>query len=165
VTLCWFNRLPVVWDKFLHSGRNIWERLSSVQRPRKKSCVPYFLWERITLSNYSSGSFPTTVLDLTNGRGVDLVFDAVGATTFNESVKALAKRGMAISYGLASGLASNVEVLPLILKGARVAGASIFTYIEDPQMMQARAAEVIRGIQEGWFQAPGATEYAPNQSC
>ena len=70
---------------------------------------------------------------------------------------------MAISYGLASGLASNVEVLPLILKGARVAGASIFTYIEDPQMMQARAAEVIRGIQEGWFQAPGATEYAPNQ--
>jgi len=109
--------------------------------------------------NYSSGSFLHPVLELTNGRGVDLVFDAVGATTFDESVKVLAKRGMAISYGRASGFAPDVEVLPLILKGARVAGASIFTYIEDPKEMQARATEVIRGLQEAWFRAPATTVY------
>jgi NADPH:quinone reductase len=82
---------------------------------------------------------------------VDLALDAVGATTFDATVKALARRGTAISYGRASGTAHNVEVLPLILKGARVAGASLFEYIEDPQEMQGWAAAVIRAIHEGWL--------------
>jgi Zinc-binding dehydrogenase len=78
--------------------------------------------------NYSNG-FLEAVRDVTGGRGMDMAFDAVGKTTFSDTVKALAPRGMAISYGPSSGLPSDVEVSPLILKGARVAGASLFVYI------------------------------------
>jgi NADPH2:quinone reductase len=109
--------------------------------------------------NYSNG-FLEQIRDLTSGRGVDLALDAVGQTTFSDTVKALAPRGMAISYGQASGIAPDVQVLPLILKGARVAGASLFVYIGDPKEMQARAAEVIAGVQEGWLRMTKSTTFA-----
>jgi NADPH2:quinone reductase len=109
--------------------------------------------------NYSNG-FLEQIRDLTSGRGVDLALDAVGQTTFSDTVKALAPRGMAISYGQASGIAPDVQVLPLILKGARVAGASLFVYIGDPTEMQARAAKVIAGVQEGWLRMTEATTFA-----
>ena len=110
--------------------------------------------------NYADGHFLEPVLDLTRGRGVDLAFDAVGATTFSSTVKALATRGTAISYGRASGSAPDVAMLPLLLKGARVAGGSLFTYVSDPKEMQIRAAAAIQGIQEGWFRLGKATTYA-----
>jgi NADPH:quinone reductase len=109
--------------------------------------------------NYSNG-FLDSVMDLTQGRGVDLALDAVGATTFADTVKSLAPRGTAIAYGQASGLAPDVQVLPLLFKAARVAGASIFVYIGDAKEMQSRAAEVIRGIQEGWLRIGTTTNFA-----
>jgi NADPH2:quinone reductase len=108
--------------------------------------------------NYSNG-FLEAVHDLTGGRGVDLAFDAVGKMTFSDSVKALASRGMAISYGQSSGLPPDVEVFPLIMKGARVAGASLFVYINDPEEMQRRATRVIRAIQDGWLRAGKTTTF------
>ncbi len=108
--------------------------------------------------NYSNG-FLDAVLQITNGRGVDLAFDAVGENTFSWTVQALAKRGLAVAYGQASGVAPDVQVYPLILKGARVAGATIFVYIEDPVEMQGRAAAVIKGIEEGWLRMPATTEF------
>jgi NADPH:quinone reductase len=109
--------------------------------------------------NYGDGNFLDAVLEITNGRGVDVAFDAVGATTFSATVKALAARGTAIAYGQASGVAPDVQVYPLILKGARVAGGSIFTYIEDPAEMQRRAAEFMCGIEEGWLSALQTTHF------
>jgi NADPH2:quinone reductase len=110
--------------------------------------------------NYAKQDFLPAVLELTNGRGVDLALDAVGRTTFASTVKALAPRGIAIAYGQASGIPMDVEVLPLILRGNRIAGGSIFIYIEDPKEMQLRTAEVVRGLREGWLRAPPVTCFA-----
>ncbi|WP_277039510.1 quinone oxidoreductase family protein [Caballeronia mineralivorans] len=109
--------------------------------------------------NYSDGNFLDAVFEITKGRGVDVAFDAVGATTFSSTVKALAPRGTAIAYGQASGVAPDVQIYPLILKGARVAGGSLFTYIQDPAEMQQRAAELICGIEEGWLSALPTTQF------
>ena len=108
--------------------------------------------------DYRNG-FLDAVLALTNGRGVDLAFDAVGATTFSFTFKALAKRGMAVAYGQASGVAPDVQVYPLILKGARVAGGDLFGYIDDPEEMQMRAAAVIKAIQDGWLSMGEVTQF------
>lgn len=110
--------------------------------------------------NYADGRFLDAVLALTAGRGVDIAFDAVGASTFASTVKALASRGMAVAYGQASGVAPDVQVYPLILKGARVGGGSLFTYIKDPAEMQARAAEFIQGIEAGWLRALPTRHFA-----
>jgi NADPH2:quinone reductase len=110
--------------------------------------------------DYASGDFLGAVFELTHGRGVDLALDAVGAQSFAASVKALAPRGTAISYGMASGVAPPIEIMPLILKGARVAGADLFLYIRDPAEMQRRAAAVIRGIEQGWLRFSTTTRFA-----
>jgi NADPH2:quinone reductase len=115
--------------------------------------------------NYGDGQFLDAVLEITKGRGVDVAFDAVGATTFASTVKALAPRGIAVAYGQASGVAPDVQIYPLILKGARVAGASIFTYIQDPAEMQRRAAELICGIEEGWLSALKTTHFPLHEAA
>lgn len=110
--------------------------------------------------NYVETPFLERVMQITDGRGVKVAFDAVGEYTFSDSVKSLAPRGMAIAYGQASGVAPDVQVYPLILKAARVAGGSILNYIADPIEMQARAADVIRGVAEGWLKHLPTTHFA-----
>ena len=53
--------------------------------------------------NYSAGGFADEVRKLTNGRGVDVVYDSVGQTTFEQSLLCLRRRGMLASFGEASG--------------------------------------------------------------
>jgi NADPH2:quinone reductase len=108
--------------------------------------------------NYSDG-FLDEVLEITDGKGVDLALDAVGAKTFSDSVKALAHRGMAVSYGRASGIAPDVQIHPITLKAARVAGATLFEYIRDLQEMQSRALSVINAIEQGWLRMAATTTY------
>jgi NADPH2:quinone reductase len=113
-----------------------------------------------TLINYSRESFREKVLDETQGRGADLVLDAVGAKTFTDSVASLAPRGTAVSYGLASGPPSAVDIESLIHRSARVAAGSVFTYISDPSEMKHRVSEVIRGIDEGWLRPSRVKTFA-----
>jgi NADPH2:quinone reductase len=56
--------------------------------------------------NYRSGDFVARVRELTGGKGVDVVMDSVGATTFDGSLSCLRPLGMMISFGSASGKVS-----------------------------------------------------------
>jgi NADPH2:quinone reductase len=51
----------------------------------------------------SKGDFSDEVRTLTNGEGVDAVYDSVGRTTFEQSARSLRRRGFLISFGEASG--------------------------------------------------------------
>lgn len=53
--------------------------------------------------NYTSADFAQSVLDITRGAGVDVVYDAVGRDTFEGSLRALKTRGTLVSFGQASG--------------------------------------------------------------
>ena len=60
--------------------------------------------------NYSKEDFSKKVMELTNGKGVPVVYDGVGKSTFNKSVKCLKERGMMISFGNASGALDPINV-------------------------------------------------------
>jgi len=53
--------------------------------------------------NYTAGGFADEVRKLTDGRGVDVVYDSVGQATFEQSLLCLRRRGMLASFGEASG--------------------------------------------------------------
>jgi len=53
--------------------------------------------------NYSKEDFAKKVLDLTNGKGVSVVYDGVGKTTYDKSIECLKLRGTMVSFGNASG--------------------------------------------------------------
>jgi NADPH2:quinone reductase len=96
---------------------------------------------------------------VTNGRGVDLAFDSVGAATLANTLKGLARGGTVVSYGSASGPPPAINPMELIGPCTRVAGGSVFTYVADPAELQRRAAEVVEGIRNGWLRLSEGTAF------
>jgi NADPH2:quinone reductase len=103
--------------------------------------------------------FLDELMSLTDGRGVDLAFDSVGAATFASSLKALARGGTVVSCGTASGPPPAINPLELIPHCTRVAGGSVFSYTADPAELQRRAAAVIDAIRSGWLRVGDGTAY------
>ena len=68
--------------------------------------------------NYSTEDFATRVRELTEGRGVDVVYDGVGKATFEKSLDCLRPRGLMVSFGNASGVVSIPDITLLSRKGA-----------------------------------------------
>ncbi len=72
--------------------------------------------------NYATGDPAKAVMDLTHGRGVDLVVDPVGGKTLESSVAALAYRGRVSWVGRAGREPQSPEVWPLMQKNASITG-------------------------------------------
>ena len=64
--------------------------------------------------NYNKESFSEKVLEITNGKGVSVVYDGVGKNTLENSLKCLCTRGMMVSFGNASGALSPIDVPKLL---------------------------------------------------
>ncbi|MCC6521486.1 MAG: quinone oxidoreductase [Polyangiaceae bacterium] len=67
---------------------------------------------------YTREDFAARVRELTLGRGVPVVYDAVGRTTFRGSLDSLARRGMLVGFGNASGKPEPFDVLELSRRGS-----------------------------------------------
>jgi NADPH:quinone reductase len=94
--------------------------------------------------------FADRVKELTDGVGVDVVYDGVGAATFDDSLAALKPRGDMVLYGAASGRVPPFD--PMRLEG----GGSLFLtrpgirhYTATPEELRARARDVFVWISEG----------------
>ena len=64
--------------------------------------------------NYNKEDFAKKVLEITNGKGVPVVYDGVGKDTLNGSIECLAIRGVMVSFGNASGPLSDINVPKMI---------------------------------------------------
>jgi len=60
--------------------------------------------------NYSKEDFSKRVMELTDNKGIPVVYDGVGKSTFEKSIKCLETRGMMISFGNASGALDPINV-------------------------------------------------------
>lgn len=67
---------------------------------------------------YEEEDFLERVKEITDGRGVDVVYDAVGRATIERSIKSLARRGLIVNYGGSSGLVEAVSPLQLAEAGS-----------------------------------------------
>jgi NADPH2:quinone reductase len=68
--------------------------------------------------DYREEDFPTLVKEFTGGRGVDVVYDGVGKSTFEGSLDSLRPRGLLASFGNASGVVSMPDLGILARKGS-----------------------------------------------
>jgi len=99
---------------------------------------------------YREVDFRDEVKRLTGGRGVDVVYDAVGRDTIARSIRSLARRGVCINYGGASGLVASIEPLELA-----EAGSVYFTrphladYISSPAELRERAVDLFAAYAAG----------------
>jgi len=67
---------------------------------------------------YRDVDVPETVRELTDGHGVDVVYDSVGADTFEDSLRSLRPRGTMVSYGNASGPVPPTDLRTLAQHGS-----------------------------------------------
>ena len=99
---------------------------------------------------YRETDFVGQVDHYTDGAGVDVVYDSVGADTINGSLNCLKPRGYCINYGASSGQAPPIAPLQLA-----EAGSVFFTrphladYIASPQERRWRSAELFAAWQQG----------------
>ena len=68
--------------------------------------------------NYATKNFTEKVLEITAGKGVPVVYDSIGADTFEGSLDCLQNFGVLVTYGNASGPVPAVEPLVLMQKGS-----------------------------------------------
>jgi len=64
--------------------------------------------------NYNKEKFPKKVLEITDGKGVPVVYDGVGKSTLEGSLECLTIRGMMVSFGNASGPLADLNVPKLL---------------------------------------------------
>jgi NADPH2:quinone reductase len=99
---------------------------------------------------YTEQDFQEETRRLTGGRGVDVVYDSVGASTWEKSLDSLRPRGMMVTFGNASGPVP--EFLPLVLsqKGALfLTRPTLFHYCTNREEVLARANDILGWIAEG----------------
>ncbi|QDL92030.1 quinone oxidoreductase [Paroceanicella profunda] len=100
--------------------------------------------------NYATSDFTAAVKELTDGRGVPVVMDSVGASTWEGSLNCLSPRGLMITFGNASGPVPPFSVSELAARGSLyVTRPTLFTYIAEPGSAQDRAADLFDMVLSG----------------
>ncbi|WP_077035842.1 quinone oxidoreductase [Pelomonas sp. KK5] len=101
--------------------------------------------------NYrSTPDFAKTVREITGGKGVKVVYDSVGADTFEGSLDSLAPFGLLASFGNASGVAPPLPLATLAAKGSLyVTRPTLFTHLATRESAQAMADELFAVVQAG----------------
>jgi NADPH2:quinone reductase len=99
---------------------------------------------------YTDTDFVEEVKRITAGKGVNVVYDSVGNTTFHKSLDCLQSRGMMVSFGQSSGPVGQIDPLILSQKGSLfLTRPSLAHYISDPGELRWRASDIFRWIEEG----------------
>jgi NADPH:quinone reductase len=100
--------------------------------------------------NYEREDFVAQVRDLTNGRGVDVVMDSIGAATFERSLDCLRPVGMMISFGNASGKVPPFDLGILGAKGSlQITRPTLFSHIAQHETCQQMAAQLFGMVDSG----------------
>ena len=100
--------------------------------------------------NYNKENFAKKVLELTNGKGVPVVYDGVGKDTLDGSIECLAIRGMMVSFGNASGPLSDINV-PIVLqpKGLYLVRPSMQQYLSSSEELNEASKTMFAKIKSG----------------
>jgi NADPH2:quinone reductase len=99
--------------------------------------------------NYSTKDFSVEANRITGGRGVDLILDAVGATTLDKGFTCLAPFGHLILYGRASGPPEAINPFRLFDKSVKVSGFTLYTVAAVPEAMRRGIEESFKLIAQG----------------
>jgi len=98
--------------------------------------------------NYRTDNFVTQVKEITNGKGVDVVYDSVGRDTFPASLDCIRPRGLWVSFGNSSGPVEGVNIGILAQKGSLFATRpTLFSYVSTRAALEACANSLFDVVQ------------------
>lgn len=89
--------------------------------------------------NYVKEDFVKKVLEITDNKGVDVIYDSVGKNTFQKGIGCLAPKGRIVSFGISSGPIEPININQLRSFSGSIATGGLNTYIKDSSEMQKNA--------------------------
>jgi len=99
---------------------------------------------------YTEQDFEAEVKRLTGGRGVDVVYDSVGKTTFDKSLNCLRPRGMLVLFGQSSGPVPPFDPAVLNAKGSLfLTRPTLAHYVLTSEELAWRAGDVLSWVAGG----------------
>ena len=113
---------------------------------------------------YDQPNFLDEIFDITNGKGVDKVFDSVGKDTFENSLKSVSKCGHIINFGQSSGPIDPVQMTLLATKSLTISRPIIFDYISERETYIKMAQSVFNAFKNGNIKTPTFTPYNLNDA-
>lgn len=117
-------------------------RQASVEKARASGCDAVLVFDPQTLA--------AQVRELTDGKGVDVVYDPIGRISFEASLDSLRPRGLLVSFGASSGAPSAVEMGTLNAKGSLfVTRPSLAAHTATHAEYQQRAQDVLAAVAQG----------------
>ena len=99
--------------------------------------------------DYTSQDFATVIKESTDGMGVKVVYDAVGQTTFQNSIKSLGRRGYMVFYGQASGPVTSIDSSILRSGSLFLTRPTLGDYTANRDELLFRATEVLGWVSSG----------------
>jgi NADPH2:quinone reductase len=89
--------------------------------------------------NYTENNFVEKIIEITEKKGVDVIYDSVGKDTFLKGIKCLAPKGRIVSFGVSSGPIEPININLLRSFSGSIATGGLNTYIKDSNEMQSNA--------------------------
>src|SRR6056300_446992 len=100
--------------------------------------------------NYNKEDFAKKVLEITDGKGVPVVYDGVGKDTLDGSIECLAVRGMMVSFGNASGPLSDINVPKMLQpKGLYLVRPAMQQYLSTKEELDEASKIMFEKISSG----------------
>jgi len=99
---------------------------------------------------YTAEDFSARVREITDGAGVDVVYDSVGQATFRQSLDCLRPMGMMVSFGQSSGSIPPFDLGELAARGSLfITRPSLMTYTADRKDLLDHAQDLFAAVQSG----------------
>jgi NADPH2:quinone reductase len=137
--------------------------IGTVSSDDKKAIVRQFGADDVI--NYATHDFAAETMRTTDGRGADLILDAVGKPTFEKGLACLAPFGHLILYGSASGPPEPLDPRRLFAKAQKVSGFVVPMVYGMREIHQRGLAEVFRLAREGRLSVPIGRRFALDQAA
>lgn len=100
--------------------------------------------------NYTSENVAERVRELTDGKGVPVVYDGVGQATLNASLDSLSPFGLLVNFGSASGPVTGFDTGILAAKGSLyLTRPGLNTYVDSDEALQANVADLFDVVGSG----------------
>jgi NADPH2:quinone reductase len=109
--------------------------------------------------------FAKSVLAITDGKGVDVVYDGVGKDTFSESVGIVKKGGKIVLYGSSSGQPEHIDHAALRARSIAMLTPVLNAYVSDYDSLHLFASDTFSALQAGIFGKINITKYPLSEAA
>ncbi len=113
------------------------------------------------LINYSDGELKDKVKALTNGRGVDVIYDPVGGDLFDQCMRCIAWKGRVLVVGFTGGYIPKVPINLILLKGCQVIGVFYGSFaVRESDLNEQNFRDILKLFERGKINPLVGSTYA-----